>query len=117
MDLWVFDRSGHYSSRESDIHEEPEKFIRAIAGYAIIDDEALGLDTFTELDDTGRFFTISKDAMAKENKMQLDEALFVKQRGVACRRTTCFRSSGRANIVKFHGHPTSGSPKQIISGW
>ena len=38
MELWVFDRSGPYSSGEFDIHEEPEKFIQAIAGYAMMDD-------------------------------------------------------------------------------
>ena len=101
MELWVFDRSGPYSSGEFDIHEEPEKFIRAIAGYTMMDDKELGLDIFTELDGKGRFITISKDATGKENRMQLDEAPFVKQRAVVCRGTTCFRSSDYANVVKF----------------
>ena len=101
MELWVFDRSGPYSSGEFDINEEPEKFIRAIAGYAMMDDEELGLDTFTELDDRGRFITISEDATGKENRMRLDEAPFVKQRAVVCRGTTCFRSSDQATVVKF----------------
>ena len=101
MELWVFDRSGPYSSGEFDINEEPEKFIRAIAGYVMMDDEELGLDTFAELDHTGRFIAISKDATGKENRMQLDEAPFVKQRAVVCRGTTCFRSSDKANVVKF----------------
>ncbi len=101
MELWVFDRSGPYSSGEFDIHEEPEKFIRAIAGYVMMDDEELGLDTFTEQDDRGRLITISKDATGKENRMQLYEAPFVKQRAVVCRGTTCFRSSDQANVVKF----------------
>lgn len=101
MELWVFDRSGPYSSGEFDIHEEPEKFIRAIAGYAMMDDEELGLDTFIKLDDTGRIITISTDATGNENRMQLDEAPFVKQRAVVCRGTTCFRSGDQANVVKF----------------
>ena len=101
MELWVFDRSGPYSSGEFDIHEEPEKFIRALAGYAMMDDEELGLDTFTEQDDIGRFITISKDATGKENRMQLEEGPLVKQRAVVYRGTTCFRSSDQANVVKF----------------
>ena len=48
MELWVFDRSGCYSSGEFDIHKEPERFIRAIAGYAIMSDQELGLDIFVE---------------------------------------------------------------------
>ena len=101
MELWVFDRSGPYSSGEFDIHEEPEKFIRAIAGYAMMDDEELGLDTFTKLNDNGRLITISSDVRGEENRMQLDESPFVKQRAVVCRGTTCFRSSDQANVVKF----------------
>jgi len=101
MELWVFDRSGPYSSGEFDIHEEPEKFIGAIVGYAMMDDEELGLDTFTELDDTGRSITISRDAIGKEDRMQLNEVPFVKQRAVVCRGTTCFRSSDQADVVKF----------------
>ena len=101
MELWVFDRSGPYSSGDIDIHEEPEKFIRAIARYAMMDDEELGLDTFTELDDKGRFIIISEDATGKENRMRLDRAPFVKQRAVVCRGTTCFRSSDQATVVKI----------------
>ena len=101
MELWVFDRSGPYSSGEFDIHEEPEKFIRALAGYAMMDDEELGLDTFTDLNDKGRLITITTDATGKETGMQLDEAPFVKQRAVVCRGTTCFRSSDQSSVVKF----------------
>ncbi|KAF4506885.1 hypothetical protein G6O67_006921 [Ophiocordyceps sinensis] len=32
MELWVFDRSGPYSSGPFDIHEEPDKFARAFVG-------------------------------------------------------------------------------------
>lgn len=101
MELWVFDRSGPYSSGEFDIHEELEKFIEVIVGYAMMDDEELGLDTFIELNDTGRFITISRDAIGKENRMQLNEVPFVKQRAIVCRGTTCFRSSDQADVVKF----------------
>lgn len=97
----MFDRSGPYSSGEFDIHKEPEKFIRAITGYAMMDDKELGLDILTELDGKGRFITISKDTTGKENRMQLDEAPFVKQRAVVCRGTTCFRNSDHANVIKF----------------
>ena len=101
MELWIFDRSGPFSSEEFDINEEPEKFIRAIVGYAMMDDEELGLDTFTELNDKDRFITISKDATGKEDRMQLNEAPFVKQRAIVCRGTICFRSSDQTNVVKF----------------
>lgn len=34
----------------------------------MMDDEEMGLDTFTEQDDTGRFITISRDVTGKENR-------------------------------------------------
>jgi hypothetical protein len=46
MELWIFDRSGLYSPGTFDIHEEPDKFARALVGYATINDAAMGLDTF-----------------------------------------------------------------------
>ena len=47
MELWVFDCSSSYSSDLFDIYEQPEQFVQVIAGYIIISDEELGLDTFT----------------------------------------------------------------------
>jgi Fungal protein kinase len=35
-ELWVFDRSGPHSSGPFDIHEELEKSIRALVGYALM---------------------------------------------------------------------------------
>ncbi|KAL9597526.1 MAG: hypothetical protein Q9219_005073 [cf. Caloplaca sp. 3 TL-2023] len=100
MELWVFDRSGPYSSGEFNIHEHPEKFIRAITGYAMMNDEELGMDTFTQLNDCCRLITISSDARG-ELKVQMEQAPFVKRDAVVCRGTSCFRNSDQASVVKF----------------
>lgn len=101
MELWVFDRSGPYSSGPFDIHEEPEQFIRAIAGYAMMSDEELGLDTFVERIGGDRFITIMEDATAKETKLQLEQNPFVIQRVIVCRGTNCHRSKDLEKVVKF----------------
>jgi hypothetical protein len=44
--LWVFNRSSPYSSEKFDIHKKPERFVKAIAGYALMTDAELGLNTF-----------------------------------------------------------------------
>ncbi|KAA6414276.1 MAG: hypothetical protein FRX48_02639 [Lasallia pustulata] len=93
MELWVFDRSGPYSSGKFDIHKEPEQFIRAIAGYAMMSDEELGLDTFAERDGEDRFITITEDATGKERRIQLESDLIAYQRAIVCRGTSCFRAS------------------------
>jgi hypothetical protein len=101
MELWVFDRSGPYSSGEFDIHEEPEQFIRAIAGYAMMNDEELGLDTFVERDGGNLFITITEDADGKEKRIQLERDPIVIQRAIVCRGTNCYRSKDREHVVKF----------------
>lgn len=65
MELSVFDRSGPYSSGAFDIHKEPEKFIRVIAGYTMMSDEELGLDTFTGLNEEYRSIIITEDTTGK----------------------------------------------------
>ena len=101
MELWVFDRSGPYSSGEFDIHKEPEKLIKVITGYASMTDAELGLDTYTELKGTDRFIDVSADTHTKRSKLQLERSPFVKQRAIVCRGTTCFRTIDQKAVVKF----------------
>lgn len=92
MELWVFDRSGPYSSGVFDIHKEPEQFIRAIAGYTMMSDEELGLDTFTGLDEEYRSITITEDTTGKERRLRLEGDPIAYQRAIVCRGTSCFRA-------------------------
>lgn len=46
MRLWMFDRSGAYNSEKFDAYEETERFAKVIAGYALMSDSELGLNTF-----------------------------------------------------------------------
>lgn len=102
MELWGFDRSGPYSSGVFDIHKKPELFIRAIAGYTMMSDEELGLDTFTGLDtfrgldEEYRSITITEDTTGKERRLQLEEDPIAYQRAIVCRGTSCFRARLRA---------------------
>ncbi len=111
MELWVFDRSGPYSSGEFDIHKEPEQFIRVIAGYAMMSDEELGLDTFVERDEEDRFITITEDVTGKEKRLQLMSSPIVIQRGIVCRGTNCYRSKDLAHVVKFSWTSDKRSPE------
>ncbi|ODA82744.1 hypothetical protein RJ55_01253 [Drechmeria coniospora] len=98
MELWVFDRSGPYSSGPFDIHDEPDMFARAIVGYATMDDDAMGLDTFIEREDGHRNVTLD-DASGNETRVRLGGAI-VRQKAVICRGTTCFRA-GKGDVAKF----------------
>jgi hypothetical protein len=55
IQLWVFNRSGLYSSKKFDIHKELEQFVRVIAGYVLMTDAALGLNIFIKRNSNGKY--------------------------------------------------------------
>jgi hypothetical protein len=98
MELWVFDRSGAYSSGSFDIHDKPDTFARALVGYATMDNDAMGLDTFIEREDGQRHVTLD-DTNGNETRIELAGPI-VRQKAVVCRGTTCFTT--RTNhVAKF----------------
>lgn len=101
MELWIFDRSGPYSSGEFDIHDDPAKFIRAIAGYALMSDRELGLDTFVERKGGDIFITVTDETNGEDMRLQLPQYPIFQQRAIVCRGTTCYRVLGLPHIVKF----------------
>ncbi|KAL2889205.1 serine/threonine-protein kinase Sgk2 [Ceratocystis lukuohia] len=102
MELWIFDRSGAYSSRTFDIHDEPDKFARALVGYATMDDATMGLDTFMERRDGHRYVTLD-DANGKETRLRLHK-LMIRQKAIVCRGTTCYKTQD-SYVAKFSWTP------------
>ncbi|KAI1357851.1 serine/threonine-protein kinase Sgk2 [Xylaria arbuscula] len=98
IELWVFDRSGAYSSGPFDIHDEPDKFAPAFIGYTTMDDDAMGLDTFIEREVGHRYVTLD-DANGKQTKVRLDKAM-VRHKGIVCRGTTCYETQN-SHVAKF----------------
>jgi len=68
MRLWVFDRSGPYNSEKFNIHKEPERFVKVLAGYAIMSDAELGLNTFIKRDRNGKYI-ITRDVNYRPKKL------------------------------------------------
>lgn len=101
MELWVFDRSGPYSSGPFCIHDQPEKFIRALVGYTLMSDSELGLDCFIEHEDQDNYITIQEHTTKKDIKIQLEQQPLIIQRAIVCRGTTCYRSKDRKTVVKI----------------
>ena len=97
----MFDRSGPYSSGPFDIHEKPEQFIRAIAGYTMMSDEELGLDTFVERDGGDLSITVTEDATGDEKRLQLVPDPLIVQRAIVCRGTNCYRTKDSNSVAKF----------------
>ncbi|KAG0133809.1 hypothetical protein HOY82DRAFT_639657 [Tuber indicum] len=92
MRLWVFDRSGPYNSEKFNIHKESERFVKVLAGYALMSDAELGLNTFIKHDGNGKYI-VTRDPIALT-------------KAIVCWGTTCYRgkrpgSTDWEYIVKF----------------
>lgn len=92
MEMSVFNRSGDYSADVFDMDQEPERFIRALAGYVLISDEELGMDTFIEREGQRWFVTVT-DVTGKEQRLELEKFSIAIQRAIACRGTCCYHGS------------------------
>ncbi|KAI8626594.1 serine/threonine-protein kinase Sgk2 [Xylariaceae sp. FL1651] len=99
MELWVFDRSGAYSSGPFDIHDKPETFARALVGYATMDDDAMGLDMFIEREGKHHYVTLDDATEGNKTRIRLLRPI-VRQRAIVCRGTTCYETQD-SNVAKF----------------
>ncbi|KAJ3573570.1 hypothetical protein NPX13_g4651 [Xylaria arbuscula] len=98
MELWVFDRSGAYSSGAFDIHDKPDTFARALVGYATMDNNAMGLDTFIEREGKHHYITVD-DVDSNKARIRLSRPI-VRQRAIVCRGTTCYETQD-SHVAKF----------------
>ncbi|CAM6004313.1 unnamed protein product [Sphagnum balticum] len=98
--LWIFDRSGAYNSQKFDIHHDPERFVRAIAGYVLMTDAELGLNTFIQHNGTSKYID------AAGARISLEDKPIASTKAIVCRGTTCYRGTqtrpgGGGHCVKF----------------
>ncbi len=96
----MVDRSGAYSSEKFDIYKEPERFVKVIAGYALMSDAELGLNTFIKRDGNGKYI------VARYVRISLEDKPIASTKAIVCRGTTCYRgrrldSTDWEYVVKF----------------
>ncbi|TFB06013.1 hypothetical protein CCMA1212_001427 [Trichoderma ghanense] len=105
LEPWVFDRSGCYSPGAFNIHQHPERFVRVIAGYIMMSQEDLGLDTFVQQEEDSRFIRIVGPG-GKRSRLHLSPALLAHRPTIVSRATSCFLakhagSTDHDRVVKF----------------
>ena len=113
LELHVFDRSGTFCSEPFNIHEEPERFIRTIAGYCMMSDEELGLDTFIEREGSTEFVTFADEASGEDRRLQLESWPIARQAAIVGRGTSCYQTVDSKSVVKFSWVSTSRSPTEL----
>jgi hypothetical protein len=83
-----------------DIHKEPERFVKAISGYALMTDAELGLNRFIKRDEIGKYISVAGGRISLEGRPIASTKVTV------CRGTTCYRGAQRrptagGQCVKF----------------
>ncbi|KAG5951509.1 hypothetical protein E4U57_006869 [Claviceps arundinis] len=101
MELWIFDRSGAYSSGIFNIDREPDKFARALVGYATMDDEMLGADTFIK---SNGGLSVEVDVDGKERSIKLQRLMAKPPCAIITRGTVCYETS-EGCVAKFAWAP------------
>ncbi|SZF02676.1 unnamed protein product [Blumeria hordei] len=101
LQLWVFDRSGPYSTGFIEIGENPEVLIYVITAYMLMSDEELGIDTSVRHEKGQTIMTVT-DAITQEPRTLILEAEpFVRQKAIVTRGTTCYRALDGTYVVKI----------------
>lgn len=116
MEIWAFDRSGCYSPGAFDIHKKPERFIQVIAGYTMMNDEELGLDTFTERNGDAHLIHIEQEGSSGRKRLELKSQPFTRQRAIVCRGTSCYLTRPQDSedwscVAKFSWAPEKRKPE------
>jgi hypothetical protein len=62
VEPWVLDRSGPYSCEKFDIHKNPNRFIRVIAGHTLMSDDELGMNTYIKEDKAGKYIMFNGES-------------------------------------------------------
>lgn len=89
MRLWVFDRSGPYNSETFNIYKVPERFVKVLAGYAIMSDTELGLNTFIKSNSSSKYI------VARDVRINLEDKPIASTKAIVCRGTVCYRGMRR----------------------
>jgi hypothetical protein len=92
VEPWVLGRSAPYSGEKFDIYKDPRRFIRLVAGYTLMSDRELGMNTYIKEDEIGKHILFKGDDETKEEKLYLEDRPIAFQRAIVCRVTTCYRS-------------------------
>jgi Fungal protein kinase len=83
-----------------DIHKEPERFVKVLAGYALMSDTELGLNTFIKRNGSSKYIVVPGARITLEDKP------IASTKAIVCKGTTCYRGTQRRlreweHCVKF----------------
>ncbi|SZF02648.1 unnamed protein product [Blumeria hordei] len=101
LQLWVFDRSGSYSTGFIEIGENPEMLIYVITAYMLMSDEELGIDTSVRHKKGQTNMTITVANTQGPCTLILEAEPLIREKAIVSRVTTCYRALDGTFVVKI----------------
>jgi hypothetical protein len=98
VELWMFGRSGLYSSEPFDIDADRSRFITTIAGYQVMSDSELGINTLIEKDKAGKYILFQGDDESQPCRLYLEDKPIVYPRTIVSRGPACYRARRPASV-------------------
>ncbi|CAD6503693.1 BgTH12-03352 [Blumeria graminis f. sp. triticale] len=108
FELWVFNRSGAYSSGLFNIEDDKEKFVRAICSYLLMSDQELGIDSSIQKVNGRSSVSIYDENQKETRKFVINPKPFFMVGTIVTRGTTCFETSDKSKVVKYSWVRTPG---------
>ncbi len=105
MELWMFDRSGAFSSEQLDLAGLPRLLIRIMASYALMPDEEVGFTSFIQHDGRGSYVAFGGADDNETARLYLLKPIAAPQYlvgpGTTCYAATTSASQHAGFVVKF----------------
>jgi hypothetical protein len=106
--FWVFDRQGAYASTPLilDRAEDQERFLRAVAGYAMMSREELGMNPYIQNDGESNFVVMKNFANGEDERLYFEDCPIRRYAGISYAGPTWFRAGrlqfeDREFVIKF----------------
>ena len=93
--LWIFDRSGLYSSEKFNIYRELERFVIVLASYTLITEAELGLNTFIRRNNTRKYI------ITGDTKLSIKDKPIACSKGIVYRGTMCYQGGRIAPALDY----------------
>ncbi|KAJ3554907.1 hypothetical protein NPX13_g10483 [Xylaria arbuscula] len=106
MEMWVFDRSGAYSSHQFDMVQRPDLVVKVMTSYGRMNDEEAGFTSFIQRDDLGSYVIFQGTYENETKRLYLEDKPIAAPGYLVRPGTTCYAArapmSQTANlVVKF----------------
>ncbi|KAJ8119627.1 hypothetical protein ONZ43_g3466 [Nemania bipapillata] len=103
LELWVFDRSGAYSSERIDLAQRPDLLVRVLAGYTLMSDKEVGFNTFVKpaAPGLGSYVTFGRRDKFYLRPWFIATADYMVGPGTTCFVASTWKRGEADNVIKF----------------